>query len=1216
MSYHEDELGFTKTFEDRLRQAVDDCVGIINNDSHLSSKVRLVSLAPFDTARNQNAQPIVKYVGDLGKELEKAREGLGYSEKEIEKNAKKLFSTFLRSMPQSFVKGQIFLFEPNATLIACSCDKSKKKPYKEKTYRAKDLAVLGGKFGVDYTESDIDEMVRYQVQTLGAHDVGFHLPVLFADDAELTSADYYWAGEKSTLLYTLVSVVASPRDHDEVVDIAIKLRDSLARLSYLLFQRVTFVFGHKLQVANIHSAIGSIMSRNGSHNIGSHVLAALSHNVGTMPDDRVLYQYIQQRMDYIANVTTESPSWTQPTMLVGDLIRTFLSQRHLLDHIAESEGLSAWEFQNRNTVYDDAQAGKIKIHVRKVKWNSCAVEVLHDFIKYASNEVDKKIDLSQDVALAIPGGVAGQHAFFTIIENVIRNAAKHDWSNPPQRTKHIKDENGNLEVYIDFEDKEDEGKVEFNIWTNMSDVLEDPGAGNNVESDKALHKLLAAKLKMSFIDDNSGALRRANWGLAEMKISAGYLQGRKSSEIGGIDKSFDAKSIIDPQYIEDNDVKHLVYRFCVPKPKMMLFLLNGEKDDEKELLAEWKKHESEFKRHGIYAKTYAEVLDEAERDKLAFPKLDYEYVVIDYMGEDEANWFLPFRVMTIKPTEVKGAKNIVPHIKDWESCADILKSMLSSDQKNFNLGNLKDTVDKILACWCKFMKSRHMKIGDEPLNLVLTVKEDNANSSSSSGAGKGLISKGDVVRFVFEEMLHSVIDSFRKLNQLGDKVDGKIIAALDKLLARRSRMTKPEKICGDEYRICINGWLQALLADDSDATIVVKRKELNKRIIEIESKGDIASDEEKEEALRLDRQLRSLTNIPVPEECTILKPFAGYMERVCVQMETVLCKYAENIVSLPKGFASDDNVSCDCKCEEWKDAAVHFWKGARKVGADKALFDWRELSDGLFDESKNIKDNASIEFIRHYNPNTEKMREKCLYAEPLSGSQSYLNILERCTSADKRTIARLVETASLRILVIDERVAKFYREHANEIARTFRSMHIYVADDKKVDEELQLIQNSLNNDPPKYDAQLEQLRKETSNEGLISFSVQNIVEGRKTIDSADESPVKWHGDERIENFTKEKFFDVLIIHQGIIDKWFPGTANDSKRVEKLLKYLQQFFPYVVITTGRGSPANIPDMARMIPFSTIETTLFKKYPEKMVLVDAVMNVLPKGATENG
>ena len=156
----------------------------------------------------------------------------------------------------------------------------------------------------------------------------------------------------------------------------------------------------------------------------------------------------------------------------------------------------------------------------------------------------------------------------------------------------------------------------------------------------------------------------------------------------------------------------------------------------------------------------------------------------------------------------------------------------------------------------------------------------------------------------------------------------------------------------------------------------------------------------------------------------------------------------------------------------------------------------------------------------------------------------------------------------------------------------------------------------LNEDSCEYGAQLEQLRKETGNAGLISFSVKNILEGRKAIDSDDDILVKLNDDKRIENFTKEKFFDVLIIHQGIIDKWFPGTANDSKRVEKLLKYLQQFFPYVVITTGRGSPANIPDMARMIPFSTIETTLFKKYPEKMLLVDAIMNVLPKGAISNG
>ena len=1002
------------------------------------------------------------------------------------------------------------------------------------------------------------------------------------------------------------------------------------------------------EVAATRSAIGSIMSRNGSHNIGSHVLAALSHNVGTMPDDRMLYQYIQQRMDYIANVTTESPSWSQPTMLVGELMRTFFSQRHLLEHIAESEGLGAWEFQNRNIVYDANQERKLKIYVRKVERNNDEVIVLHDFIRYECGEYEKKIDLANDIAIAIPGGVAGQHAFFTIIENIIRNAAKHDWSNPPHSTEKFKwidnDKkfglpNGNLEIYIDFVDKEDDGEVEFNVWTNMSDVLEDVVANEEVDSENALHKKLAQKLARPFIDA-SGGLRRENWGLAEMKISAGYLQRRRIAEIGGletgVEKDVGKKEILEPSFINVNGINHLVYRFCVPKPKMMLFLLKGETNDAKAIPAEWKKHESEFKRHGIYAKTYFEVLEEAKRDKLAFPKLDYEYVIMDDMGEVEANWFLPFRVMTIKSTEVEGAKNIIPHIdgEEWQSCADILKAMLSSGEKDDDKGNIKNIVDKILACWCKFMKSRHMKNGNDPLNLVLTVKEDNVGAKSGSGAGKGLISKGDVVKFVFEEMLHSVIDSFQKRNQLEDKLDDKIINALDKLLSRRNRMIKPNKICGEEYGACIKSWLQALFSDNvgenSDAnTAMEKRDELNKRIKEIESKGDAASAEEKDELSRLDRQLRSLTNIPVPEECRVLKPFVGYLEKVCGQMESVLCKYAENIVSLPKGFGSDDNLSCDCECEEWVDAALWFWKGARKVGADKELFDQRELSDGLFDKSEKIKDNDSIEFIRHYNPNTEKMREKRLYAEPLSGSQSYLNTLERCTSADKRTIARLVETASLRVLVIDERVAKFYREHGNEIARTYRSMHIYVANDKKVDDELQLIANPPTNDSVGYRDTLKKLKEErwqspdiNSNKyGLIPLSALNIFDGRKVIESADDSSVDGHDDrltQLVKKFTDKidkKIFDVLIIHQGIIDKWFPGTANDSKRVEKLLKYLRQIFPYVVITTGRGSPANIPDMARMVPFSTIETSLFKKYPEKMLLVDAIMNVLPKGATEN-
>ena len=268
------------------------------------------------------------------------------------------------------------------------------------------------------------------------------------------------------------------------------------------------------ELESIKSAIGAIMSRNGSHNIGSHVLSALSHNVGTMPDDRVLYQYIQHRMDYIATATTDFPQWTTPTMFVAGLMKNFYAQKHLLDYISRSEGLRAYKFQERNL--DDAarmnQHGTIRIFLRRFyKLNEPNQRELpheHRYLtydqygqawsiyyffgekdkmfrqKFSENkrtqyevsesggtakflEYDERFtpDWKQDVRIAIPGGIVGQHAFYTIIENVIRNAAKHGWASEKNLTE--KD----LEVYIDFGEKKATGNVVFTIGDNVSDVF-------------------------------------------------------------------------------------------------------------------------------------------------------------------------------------------------------------------------------------------------------------------------------------------------------------------------------------------------------------------------------------------------------------------------------------------------------------------------------------------------------------------------------------------------------------------------------------------------------------------------------------------------------------------------------------------------------------------------------------------------------------------------
>ncbi|MBR5901851.1 hypothetical protein IKZ40_05825 [bacterium] len=272
----------------------------------------------------------------------------------------------------------------------------------------------------------------------------------------------------------------------------------------------------QMKEAYTHAAIGSIMSRNGSHNIGSHVLSALSHNVGTMPDDRVLYQYIQHRMDYIATATTEFPQWTTPTMLVGGVMKNFYAQKHLLDYISRSEGLRAYKFQERNL--DDAtrmnQHGTIRLFLRRFfdlarlekdttnlpdhrhlvydfkteepwsiypffgerakmfrrvfstdKHNQYEVSEAGGTAKFLEYDERFTPDWKQDVRIAIPGGIVGQHAFYTIIENVIRNAAKHGWAAEQNRKE--KD----LEINIDFCEDQKREQVVFVVGDNVSDVF-------------------------------------------------------------------------------------------------------------------------------------------------------------------------------------------------------------------------------------------------------------------------------------------------------------------------------------------------------------------------------------------------------------------------------------------------------------------------------------------------------------------------------------------------------------------------------------------------------------------------------------------------------------------------------------------------------------------------------------------------------------------------
>ena len=789
---------------------------------------------------------------------------------------------------------------------------------------------------------------------------------------------------------------------------------------------------------SVSTAIGSIMSRNGSHNIGSHVLAALSHNVGTLPDDRELYKYIQHRMDYIAQVCTEFTTWTSPMMFVGDLMKTFFAQRHLLEYIARSEGLHAYHFQDCNMDLKTRreQSATIKLFVRRItaehyptskdnrvliaktvrngqstyaehllpinKQDHITGENKYSFIDYES---DKEIQFEKDIALAIPGGVVGRHAFYTILENIIRNAAKHGWSNYVKNKSSFcideKDQTvttivsnstnnnpwDNLELYIDFVKDDNKENVEFTIWDNVSDIfaswkdeygiwkhdlivdvvklsvenhlnvwntilMEDElGVGiteqkakeekekvkdylpnlirrevcylheylqnnsqNNIKitknnlkeivsnSIKCLRKaqgivkeytteqnyildeiinvcndclniicnnnpeqlnaslneliredyihplasfsieffrnFLASKvidseetqnlvlplhwqqqlrLATPLIDKQTGALNRENWGLAEMKISVGYLQKKNVEEIGGLDDSFNylTKAIISPvacpgichnphnknACIACTDTSgivfngcgdfenggcdcprkkclyHLGYRFNIPKPKEFLIILSNNdfqnvSKDEK-FLIECRKKNIYFAQRKDQEFYIIQINGIPRREPIK--DFNFEYVVFDTIENtlfeeirDGKAMRFPFRLMTqnydlcdmIDCAYSKKIKRMIPqcNINLKEQNCENLKCQVY----NSWLDHLRKNADEIK----KDSEGKDVKVKPQipikvsafvPLRIHLFTQDESAS-------GNGLISKNEVWKFFFEHRFRSLIGEFLDKN--------------------------------------------------------------------------------------------------------------------------------------------------------------------------------------------------------------------------------------------------------------------------------------------------------------------------------------------------------------------------------------------------------------------------------------------------------------------
>lgn len=198
------------------------------------------------------------------------------------------------------------------------------------------------------------------------------------------------------------------------------------------------------------TARAAIMSRNLSHNIGSHSLAnsrfyeavGILHLQSERPGDNLkdedaladpktkrrpsrgevwrarnrlstLNGFLQGRMDFIARALGESPSHPEPMFFVNDLLRGFLSQTVLLNTLLSDNGFTAEKMRFQVFLPDQVEPVVFE------KPPDVDGALRHaEFVPRPGSPV-------KDLLIGVPGGMVGRHAFYAFLENLLRNAAKY-----------------------------------------------------------------------------------------------------------------------------------------------------------------------------------------------------------------------------------------------------------------------------------------------------------------------------------------------------------------------------------------------------------------------------------------------------------------------------------------------------------------------------------------------------------------------------------------------------------------------------------------------------------------------------------------------------------------------------------------------------------------------------------------------------------------------
>ena len=376
---------------------------------------------------------------------------------------------------------------------------------------------------------------------------------------------------------------------------------------------------------SIKSAKAAIMSRNMSHNLGSHVMFYIKQklqSVSKIVNNNVLHNiipgnsediniktitdkiaankdvelpflvglgrfinYLQERQDYIATVATNYIP-ARSTISFKDFIYDELKpdlryERHHKKDDPNSSSDNGWQPKNLLLDYIAYSEGYSKSDAIEIKFG--------EFDGHDPQDVAAETDFQalRKFNVAVPGGVIGRQAIFSIVENIIRNAAKH--------SEHRS--NGKLVLQLSLVDAEkdfaagcfnakkfrcmrkEKGSMEsgeslVKLYQNHKDAfhilrikLDMPNKEEDIDA-------VVKKLGEDYVEED-GSMKETSKGLKEMRISAAWLRGHSiDTDIPTTEPP--VLAVYSEPYKDDTDKETISYYLCIPKPCKVAFVVDKE----------------------------------------------------------------------------------------------------------------------------------------------------------------------------------------------------------------------------------------------------------------------------------------------------------------------------------------------------------------------------------------------------------------------------------------------------------------------------------------------------------------------------------------------------------------------------------------------------------------------------------------------------------------